>query len=1530
MKKGKFLSLFLSAVMATQLIPAAAEPAEYVSVSMNPADFATNARTYYIAGQTGFFGSSTKNARSVARDGFMNMEGLWKNEWSEIEKTWVSGQNGFKQDNILTLNGIDYNVRVTYEDLHSSDSSVPAGTTPGDKPGNTVKSNLRTFEIAGDETKNIPFYKTFDVEDGYYKGISFLGGKDSWGGMPYVRYNYTDGTKSNWVQLGVNKKVTEEPSETEVCLAVPGMSWDDETSEEKYTDADGSDLKIYLYQINEMSVDSDKMLDSFDIIARNGKITEGTSDDPVRYYNSEGEVNNYAYTALFLGITLLSDEECIANAKLTGLKEILAQLPPVENFEATDENVELLKRLFDIYGEINPDAIKSEEGIEIYYSAMDYLEYREDVQDVFAGVPYTSFVNAFRAYYNSLSASGNGNTFSNQGINSDKFKAPEAGAGYLWKNAWGEEDIHNTLVFNGYEYDVAVVPSSDADTYVTFQAQTRATNGNKNYYTIDIADGYYNEISFLGGLEYNGSAAAVRLNYSDGTDSGFITIKASDGSDVKKFNARGVEGEYIALSAFSGSTGNNNYTERTLYMHQYKVSVDSGKILTSVDFPARDAVIDNGQLTDSVSGTAYNVRWFGIGLKTNGILVKDSKIISVKVDPDLFVNNERTYNSNVYSGYGNGIYKETFLQLPNWLTVPDTAASKYSDGIFTVNDVDYTLRVNNEWGQYTSYTSKSSENYYITIDIPDGYYTAASFLGGGKGYRDDGVSYIRFNYKGGGTSGWIKYTQPKVTAAGGIAVDKCDNTGAKVDGNLYVHQITVLCDMEKIIDTVDLIASNGDVVNGEAGEVTTQLHGSTYLGMTMLTNRRVQNQDTADDSKEPICLFISPEGDDNNEGTLENPLKTLGAAVEKAKEIDALSTYERDVIITMADGEYEIFNTVNIAGLRGNVTIQAKEGEAPVIKGSRTVNIADMGDYEGINGVKKINLADYAIYASADSILTQNTSTTSTYTFGVFSDNSINPIAEYPNNGSLVIESAINTTEGETISIENENFLYYNDENLVVEGYFAEPYRSYKTTDFTIDGSVLTLNTLKSRKMYGLNRNWRMFNSLALLDTEGEWYLDKSDETLYYMPRDGESVIEISNMTDALLNVNMDNVSIKGLTFKDTCGDAIVFRNTSGSAVYECTFREIGRTALRAENSRNMSVKNNIIENTGYMGVNVSGGNVNTLEESGNIIENNRIIKPGRTVRCYAHGVNVSGVGNVVKNNYIADSKSILVGFSGSLNKIIYNDIRDAGSEAADLGAIYAGRNLTYLGNEIAYNHIINAERNDGSMVCGVYLDDGLSGTNVHHNIIENASRGVFTNGGALNNVDNNVFVNCTDRAIVLGSNPISGFTIDNKTLTQYAADFFSENSAYAERFTSEYLEPLTVDVNSFVPAGVSAQNNRFINCAADISNSADAEISGNEEASSLMEGIAKADIDINKIGLIKSGLDSTVAYAVINNGRAIVNFVSTYDEFMVIAALRDSQGRLIGVFEAEDGAEFPAAEGAAAIDIYVWNGLDYMTPVTK
>jgi len=1516
----------------------------YVSVTQNLVDkgFANFGRTYTQGGGSYVYYTGT-TYYSISGEGLIAEKG-WKNKWEDLELKGSKDAFGYK-DNVLTFNGVDYEISVPF---NRKEGTVYTSTE--------FNSMLKTETFAG--SAEAGYYQTFDVTDGYYKGVSFLGG--SMASNPYIRYVYDDNTKSDWSQLNYVKNMITAPAEGQYALNVDANKW-------TYANKATSDLTVekdgfYLHQMNNEKADVNKKTVAIEMIARNAMLPKvdnvvDVTAEPV------ASTDNWGYRIYAVGMTLLTNNAGMSNTATEEMNKILAKLPELSEIDGTDAEVlDLVVELSEALEDIIPDLL-SEENLANYNKAVEYAKLAALVGDEFETVEPSSFVNSSRAYWLDSATNENaGTAYSGKPIYAPDFKAMN-----IWDNAWTEGMTENVLTYNGYKYKLRV--AEDSDTKVTYAAGTATTLENA-YTRIPVEVGCYNSLSLLGGLEYNGSAGAVRLNYLDGTSSGFINIEG-----IQKMSG----GEGIVVTRCTLNKEEGKYTpDGTITLHQYSVPVDGTKLLGSFDIVAKNAVIENGAVVSTEGGNTYNARWFGFGLKSNGILTDKAKDLNVAVNPDVFVNYNRTYMEKCGSaGISNNhaIDWKGFIGLENWKN-DWSDGTGVEDNTFVTDKAEYLVRMDRGVQKNNTFGAQSGTTVgYTTIDIEDGYFTKMMLLGGATQHGGSTIG-MQFNYQDGTTSGFL--TLPSggnITASGtgAIEVPGFKSTGTKNDDGTttYTYESTKLYLREyefvnpnayKKVVSVSIPYRNVTIADGVLTPMTTTGGSGAYafdnrfIGMTMITNKAVQNFEVVDDSKEAISIMVSAEGSDDNDGVTA-PVKTLSMAVTKAKAIDTISTYDRDVIITLGDGEYEVTETILIDTFRGNVTIKAEEGANPVVKGSKTINISDMSDFDDLDapveGIKSVDLKTYGITSiKNDSIISSNNSIYAVNNFGVFSEGEILPIAEYPNNGEMVEEAAINTKAGSEIVLENENFLYYADDNLYLEGYLVENYRTYKTNSFEIEGSVLTVdsNKLSARTMYGLTRNWRIFNSLALLDAEGEWYLDKATMTLYYLPKSGETSVEVSNMTDALIKIAMDNVTIEGIEFKNTCGNAIEASGVDNVTVTDSSFEAIGKTAITVSDVNNALIYGNEITNIGYRGVSVNGGDEKTLTESGNVVEENTIVRPGRIVRCYSPAVNVSGVGNVIKNNYIAESKSILVSVSGSLNKIMYNDIVSAGMEAKDLGAVYGGRNLTHLGNEIGYNHIVNYAREEATddVVAGIYLDDGMSGTKVYNNIIENADRGVFTNGGSQNTINNNVLINCK-RGIVTGANPIIGFTMDydsdNKevSLTKYAELFFAANPQYAEKLTDLDLTKLTVDDSEFKASAV-VSGNRFVGCASDWDNAAYkngtenntsddvyAEVSGDDNVAvtETLKAYSEADIDTNDIGLAKDGLDTEIAWAEIKDGVITVAYVSTYEDYKVMAAVKDADGKLLAVKTVADGESFTVA-GAADVDIFVFDSLDNIKPMTK
>ena len=156
----------------------------------------------------------------------------------------------------------------------------------------------------------------------------------------------------------------------------------------------------------------------------------------------------------------------------------------------------------------------------------------------------------------------------------------------------------------------------------------------------------------------------------------------------------------------------------------------------------------------------------------------------------------------------------------------------------------------------------------------------------------------------------------------------------------------------------------------------------------------------------------------------------------------------------------------------------------------------------------------------------------------------------------------------------------------------------------------------------------------------------------------------------------------------------------------------------------------------------MGGGDRLTLESGNNVIENCRIHDFNRLDRSYKVGINIDGVGNIIRHNEIYNCPGSAILLHGNNHLIEYNIIHHAVTDGDDMGAIYYGRDPSEFGNKVQYNFFHHIG-NDHGVIMAVYHDDGACGMEVTGNIFYKAgSKTVMIGGGNDNTYKHNIFIN--------------------------------------------------------------------------------------------------------------------------------------------------------------------------------------------
>jgi len=289
-------------------------------------------------------------------------------------------------------------------------------------------------------------------------------------------------------------------------------------------------------------------------------------------------------------------------------------------------------------------------------------------------------------------------------------------------------------------------------------------------------------------------------------------------------------------------------------------------------------------------------------------------------------------------------------------------------------------------------------------------------------------------------------------------------------------------------------------------------------------------------------------------------------------------------------------------------------------------------------------------------------------------------------------------------------------------------------------------------------------NAYELLDSEGEWYLDRSANaaTLYYKPRAGENMATAEvylPRLQMLLNCQaVNNVEFRGIAFEHATwllpntvdgfaclqADArvsgpsdqistqmpgnISLSYCSNVILNSCLFQHLGSTALQLYRG----CKNNSIYNNTFTDISGSAIAIGNLYDSfptesalvkDNVADNNLILNTAEEFRgCVGillgytdhtvlthnelHGLPYTGIS-------VGWGWSNTVTAAGN-NEISYNLIDSSMTLLEDGAAIYALS--AQRGTTIHHNYIRNELNRGGAL----YADEGSSYMHFHHNVLDN------------------------------------------------------------------------------------------------------------------------------------------------------------------------------------------------------------------
>ncbi len=273
-------------------------------------------------------------------------------------------------------------------------------------------------------------------------------------------------------------------------------------------------------------------------------------------------------------------------------------------------------------------------------------------------------------------------------------------------------------------------------------------------------------------------------------------------------------------------------------------------------------------------------------------------------------------------------------------------------------------------------------------------------------------------------------------------------------------------------------------------------------------------------------LYISPTGDDNHPGTEEEPLASIPRAKEIIREINTDMT--GDIIVYLREGTYVLDEAVVFderdSGQNGfNVIYQAYPGEKPVISGGQSITEWELHDQD--KQIYKANVGDLQ--------------TRQLYVNG-------ERATRARGEGALLSDVTTNDTGHTTSYTDISKWENIQDVEFVYQVIWTQPRNLVESVEVVSGEAQITMQ----QPSWHYNRNKGMTstnegpvwieNAYELLDEPGEWYLDRTNGDMYYIPHPDEDMAKAEVVAPVLeqllalegsLDNPVKNLSIEGLTF---------------------------------------------------------------------------------------------------------------------------------------------------------------------------------------------------------------------------------------------------------------------------------------------------------------------------------------------------------------------------------------------------------------
>ncbi len=524
-----------------------------------------------------------------------------------------------------------------------------------------------------------------------------------------------------------------------------------------------------------------------------------------------------------------------------------------------------------------------------------------------------------------------------------------------------------------------------------------------------------------------------------------------------------------------------------------------------------------------------------------------------------------------------------------------------------------------------------------------------------------------------------------------------------------------------------------------------------------------------------VVFHVAP-GGGPGDGSAEKPFATLEQArdaVRAVKRSHAGKLPQGGVRVMIHGGEFPVRNSLKLAhedsgSADAPVVYQAAPNARPVFRGG--VNIPQ---WRPVSNTKLREKLDPSV---RDQVVEADLKALGVTDFGdatalrrspeLFCGGVPQTLARWPNEGFIKTGEVLgketfkvwNTIpgckDGKFRYLEDRPNRWVNEPDPRLYGYWFWDWFEEFQKVASIDPAERTFTLAPPFSQYGYRKDQRYFgvNLFCELDRPGEWYLDRRDGIVYWLPpKDfdpAKTATTLSVLAEPwIVMENVEHVFLLGLTFQEGRGDGIHLNGGSECLIAGCTLRQLGGDAIVIQGGQHHGIFGCTMHTLGCGGTRVIGGDRKTLAPGRHFVENCTVSNISRLKRTYTPAVFLDGCGNRVAHNLFQRIPSSALRVEGNDHLVELNVIRHVVEESDDQGGLDMWGNPLYRGVVIRWNHWLDIRGGTHCGAAGVRLDDMISGVTVYGNIFQRCGDklfgGVQIHGGKENLVDGNVFLDC-------------------------------------------------------------------------------------------------------------------------------------------------------------------------------------------